>query len=168
MILEECKKAKLQARIKPTVLCSAIDKENLIESLLDLLYYIYNYYVAMLFGFHDLYATCQLTPLLHVVTVMWLWCDSVMVTWYFPTLVIKKRNIKLSQKVTYYLWWMLWYFKKFTNAKLDEWQKMLLSLRSNPQTMSPYIHNCDSLCTRTDHHMLLPIVLHMVVPLYLK
>jgi len=39
-----CKKAKLQARIKPTALCSAIDKENLIEFLLDLLYYIYNYY----------------------------------------------------------------------------------------------------------------------------
>jgi len=39
-----CKKAKLQARIKPTALCSAIDKENLIESLLDLLHYIYNYY----------------------------------------------------------------------------------------------------------------------------
>jgi len=38
----------------------------------------------------------------------------------------------LSQKVTYYLWWMLWYFKEFKNAKLDEWQKMLLSLRSNP------------------------------------
>jgi len=44
----------------------------------------------------------------------------------------------------------------------------LLSLRSNPQTMSPYIHNCDGLCTRTDYHMLLPIVLHMVVPLYCK
>ena len=42
---------------------------------------------------------------------------------------------------------------------------MLLSLRSNPQTMSPYIHKSDSLCTRTDYHMLLPIVLHMVVPL---
>jgi len=28
---------------------SAFDKENLIEFLLDLLYYIYNYYVAMLF-----------------------------------------------------------------------------------------------------------------------
>jgi len=37
-----------QAGIKPTALCSAIDKENLIESLLDLLHYIYNYYVAML------------------------------------------------------------------------------------------------------------------------
>ena len=45
---------------------------------------------------------------------------------------------------------------------------MLLSLRSNPQTMSPYIQDCDGLCTRTDHHMLLPIVLHMVVSLYLK
>jgi len=45
---------------------------------------------------------------------------------------------------------------------------MLLSLRSNPQTMSSYIHNYDGLYTRIDHHMLLPIVLHMVVPLYLK
>jgi len=40
----------------------------------------------------------------------------------------------------------------------------LLSLRSNPQTESPYIQKSDGLCTRTDHHMLLPIVLHMVVP----
>ena len=47
------------------------------------------------------------------------------------------RLNKLSQKVTYYLWWMLWYFKEFKNVKLDEWQKILLSLRSNPQTMSP-------------------------------
>jgi len=31
---------------------------------------------------------------------------------------------------------------------------MLLSLRSNPQTMSPYIHNCDGLCTSTDHHLI--------------
>ena len=74
----------------------------------------------------------------------------------------------ISQMVTYYLWWVLWYFKEFKNAKLDKWQKMLLSLRSNPQTMSPYIYESDSLCTRTDYHMLLPIVLHMVVPLYLK
>jgi len=42
----------------------------------------------------------------------------------------------LSQMVTYYLWWVLWYFKEFKNAKLDKWQKMLLSLRSNPQTIS--------------------------------
>jgi len=44
----------------------------------------------------------------------------------------------------------------------------LLSLRSNPQTESPYIQKGDGLCTWTDHHILLPIVLHMVVPLYLK
>ena len=73
--------------------------------------------------------------------------------------------VALLQMVTYYLWWVLWYFKEFKNAKLDKWQKMLLSLRSNPQTMSPYIHESDGLCTRTDHHILLPIVLHMVVPL---
>ena len=63
---------------------------------------------------------------------------------------------------------MVWIFEKLKKAKLDKQQIMLLSLRSNPQTMSPYIQNCDGLCTRTDHHMLLPIVLHMVVPLYLK
>ena len=45
---------------------------------------------------------------------------------------------------------------------------MLLSLRSNPQTISPLIQKSNGLCTRTDYHMLLPIVLHMVVPLCLK
>ena len=39
-------KAKLQAKIKPTALCSAIDKENSIEFLLDFLYYLYNYYMV--------------------------------------------------------------------------------------------------------------------------
>jgi len=74
----------------------------------------------------------------------------------------------VSQMVTYYLWWVLWYFKEFKNVKLDKWQKMLLSLRSNSQTIGPYIQNYDSLCTRTDHYMLLSIVLHIVVSLYLK
>ena len=81
---------------------------------------------------------------------------------------IEDDKIKLSQMVTYYLWWVLWYLKEFKNVKLGKWQKMLLSLRSNPQTISPYIQKSDGLCTRTDHQMLLPIVLHMVVPLYLK
>jgi len=40
------KKAKLQAGIKPTALCSAIDKENSIESPLDFLHYLYNYYMV--------------------------------------------------------------------------------------------------------------------------
>jgi len=31
--------------------------------------------------------------------------------------------------------------------------------------MSPYIYESDGLCTRTDHHMLLPVVLYMIVPL---
>jgi len=38
-------------------------------------------------------------------------------------------------------------------------------VKSNPQTMSPYIHESNGLCTRIDYYMLLPIVLHMVVPL---
>ena len=41
-----CKKAKLQAGIKPTALCSAIDKENSIEFPLDFLHYLYNYYMV--------------------------------------------------------------------------------------------------------------------------
>jgi len=53
-------------------------------------------------------------------------------------------------------------------VKFRQVAKMLLSLRSNPQTMNPYIQKSNALCTRTDHHMLLSIVLHMVVPLYLK
>jgi len=43
---------------------------------------------------------------------------------------------------------------------------MLLSLRSNPQIESPYIYESNSLCTRTDYHILLPIFLYMAVPLY--
>jgi len=108
--------SQLQARIKPTAFCLAIDKENSIESLLDFLYYIYNYYVAMLLNSHGLYATCQLTSLPHAVTMT---CDFfvygvtwhdysvttvthfvtlVTITWYLPTLHLsnkeKKRNIK--------------------------------------------------------------------------
>jgi len=65
----DCKKAKLQARIKLTALCSVIDKENSIEFLLDFLHYIYNYYVAMLFDSYGLHVTRQLTSLPYVVTV---------------------------------------------------------------------------------------------------
>ena len=56
--------------------------------------------------------------------------------------------------------------QKAQKSKVRQTTKMLLSLRSNPQTRSPYIQNCNGLCTRTDHHMLLPIVLYMVVSLY--
>jgi len=56
--------------------CSLLvfDKENSIEFLLDFLHYIYNYYVVMLFDFHGLHVTCQLTSLSHVVTVT---CDLI-------------------------------------------------------------------------------------------
>ena len=47
-------RAKLHAGIKPTALCLAFDKENLIEFSLDFLHYIYNYYVIMLPNSHDL------------------------------------------------------------------------------------------------------------------
>jgi len=52
-----CKIAKLQARIKPTALCSAIDKENLIEFPLDSLYYLYNYYMVCALLSHAYHVT---------------------------------------------------------------------------------------------------------------
>ena len=64
--------------------------------------------------------------------------------------------------------WLVWYSKGSKKAKFRQAAKMLLSLRSNPQTMSPYIQNCNGLYTRTDYHMLLPIVLYIIVPLFLK
>ena len=61
--------SQLLSQNKANCSLSAFDKENLIEFLLDLLYYIYNYYVAMLLISYGLYVTCQLTPWSHVVTV---------------------------------------------------------------------------------------------------
>jgi len=51
------KKAKLQARIKPTALCSAINKENSIEFLLDFLHYLYNYYMVCALLSHAYHVT---------------------------------------------------------------------------------------------------------------
>jgi len=50
--------------------CSLLvfDKENSIEFPLDLLYYIYNYYVAMLLIFYGFYVTYQQTSLSHAMT----------------------------------------------------------------------------------------------------
>jgi len=52
-----CKKAKLQAGIKPTALCSVINKENSIEFLLDFLYYLYNYYMVCALSSHAYHVT---------------------------------------------------------------------------------------------------------------
>jgi len=46
------------------------------------------------------------------------------------------------------------HIQKAQKSKVGQAAKMLLSLRSNPQTMSPYIQDCDGLCTSTDHHMI--------------
>ena len=59
--LEFCKEAKLQARIKPTALCSAIDKKNSIKFLLDFLYYLYNYYMVCTLLSHACHVTCHVT-----------------------------------------------------------------------------------------------------------
>ena len=53
----KCKKAKLQARIKPTALCLAIDKKNSIKFLLDFLHYLYNYYMVCALFSHAYYMT---------------------------------------------------------------------------------------------------------------
>jgi len=55
------KEAKLQARIKPTALCSAIDKENSIEFLLDFLHYLYNYYMVCALLSYAYYVTYHVT-----------------------------------------------------------------------------------------------------------
>jgi len=43
--------------------------------------------------------------------------------------------------------------QKVQKCEVDKQQKMLLSLRSNPQTGKPYVHELDSLCTWTEHYM---------------
>jgi len=55
------KVAKLQARIKLTALCSAIDKENLIEILLNFLHYLYNYYMVCALLSHVYHVTHHVT-----------------------------------------------------------------------------------------------------------
>jgi len=57
----DCKEAKLQARIKPTTLCSAIDKKNSIEFPLDFLYYLYNYYMVCALLSHAYHVTHHVT-----------------------------------------------------------------------------------------------------------
>ena len=50
--------------------------------------------------------------------------------------------------------WLIGYSKSSKKVKFRQATKMLLSLRSNPQTMSPYIQESDGLCTSTDHHLI--------------
>jgi len=77
------KEAKLQARIKPTALCSAIDKENSIEFLLDFLHYLYNYYIVCVLLSYAYYVTYHVTScdMMLWLPVMWLWpCDTCDIT----------------------------------------------------------------------------------------
>jgi len=79
--------SQLLSQNKANCSLSAFDKENSIEFPLDFLYYIYNYYVAILISY-GLHVTCQLTSLSYAVTIMGLsynYChtffyDSVTVT----------------------------------------------------------------------------------------
>ena len=83
-----CKKAKLQARIKPTALYSVIDKENSIEFPLDFLHYLYNYYMV-----------CALPIMwpIHVTSydvMLWhLWCDT-----FLHSLLCSKSKRKEKEK----------------------------------------------------------------------
>jgi len=52
-----CQRAKLHAGIKPTALCSALDKENSIEFPLDFLHYLYNYYMVCALFSHTYHVT---------------------------------------------------------------------------------------------------------------
>jgi len=56
-----CQRAKLCAGIKPTALCSAFDKENLIEFPLDFLHYLYNYYMVCALFSHAYHVTRHVT-----------------------------------------------------------------------------------------------------------
>jgi len=52
-----CQRAKLHAGIKPTALCSALDKENSIEFPLDFKHYLYNYYMVCALFSHVYHVT---------------------------------------------------------------------------------------------------------------
>jgi len=96
-----CKKAKLQAGIKPTALCSVIDKENSIEFPLDFLHYLYNYYIVCALLFHALSCDlscdvmwCDSVTFCHVTMTLWhSWCDTFP---HFP--LCSKSKIKEKKK----------------------------------------------------------------------
>jgi len=100
-MLKLCKEAKLQARIKPTALCLATDKENSIGFPLDFLHYLYNYYMVCALFSHTYHVThhvtsmwCDAVPFCHVTVTMWhLWYDT------FPHfLLCSKSKIKEKKK----------------------------------------------------------------------
>jgi len=138
-----CKKAKLQAGIKPTALCSVIDKENSIESLLDLLHYIYNYYCgyapclpqfsclsAEFFVTccdHDLWLCVTWHPVTSV-TPLWL-CDCHMI---FPMLYLS-NNLKEKEKK--YKYWLSHFAKSWQNSGYTlrlGWYPLLAKNRETP------------------------------------
>ena len=106
--IKKCKKAKLQAGIKPTALCSAIDKENSIESLLDFA----TLYIQLLSWLCILSSTvlmpvswllCHMLWLWLWLCVMWPFCDFVTPLWLcdchviFPTLHLS-NNLKEKKR----------------------------------------------------------------------
>jgi len=80
-----CKKAKLQAGIKPTALCSAIDKENLIEFLLDFSILL----IQLLHGLCTSFLCLSCDPSCDVMwhyTVTSCHVNVTLVMWHFPAL----------------------------------------------------------------------------------
>ena len=98
VVLLLCKKAKLQAGIKPTALCSVIDKENLIEFPLDFLHYLYNYYMVCVLLSHAYHVThhvtsCDVMLWLPVIWLWHLWHDT-----FLHSLLCSKSKIKGKEK----------------------------------------------------------------------
>ena len=100
--------SQLLSRNKANCSLSAVDKENSIESPLDLLHYIYNYYYGYvsclpqsLCPLADFFVTCYDHDLwLHVMwPVTWPFCDSVAVVWYFPILYPSNKEKKRKEKL---------------------------------------------------------------------
>jgi len=81
LVLEyKCKKAKLQAGIKPTALCSAIDKENSIEFPLDSA----TLYIQLLLWLCTLPPTVLMPVSWLLCHMLWPWLVTIYVTWPWP------------------------------------------------------------------------------------
>jgi len=97
-----CKEAKLQAGIKPTALCSVIDKENSIESPLDFTIL----YIQLLLWLCTLSPTVLMSVSWLLCHMLWLWlvtmcnvtilwlCDCYVI---FPTLYLS-NNLKEKKR----------------------------------------------------------------------
>ena len=96
--LSRCKVAKLQAGIKPTALCLAIDKENSIEFSLDFLYYLHGLCTTFPCLSCDLLCDvmwCDAVTSCHVIMTMWhLWHNTFLYSLLYSESKIKEKEKK--------------------------------------------------------------------------